>query len=258
MLPPRTTGCDRVGGQERGRQRRGRRLALGAGDADGRAPTHRRRNRSGSETRAGAVESPAARAATSAWSAARRRGSVVGKSGLIDGEVVTSAAPAHVAGRVDVRSQGRSSTEPALEARDRVAELGLGAAVVDRHPGPGVDQEPGQGDPAPREPEDGHRAAGAAAPARMPSIVSPSGSMVGRRQASPSSLQPIQRRQEERHAEQGRQDADDPEADRDLLLVPAGEFEVVVDRAHPEEALAAGHLEVADLEDDRQRSRPRR
>ena len=40
--------------------------------------THRRRNRSGSEMSAGTVGSPAARAATIAWSAARRRGSVVG------------------------------------------------------------------------------------------------------------------------------------------------------------------------------------
>ena len=37
-----------------------------------------RRNRSGSETTAGTVSSPAARASTSAASAARRRGSVVG------------------------------------------------------------------------------------------------------------------------------------------------------------------------------------
>ena len=40
--------------------------------------THRRRKRSGSDTRAGALASPPARAATSATSAARRRGSVVG------------------------------------------------------------------------------------------------------------------------------------------------------------------------------------
>ena len=39
---------------------------------------HKRRKRSASETRAGAVRSPDARAATSAASAARRRGSVVG------------------------------------------------------------------------------------------------------------------------------------------------------------------------------------
>ena len=40
--------------------------------------THSRRNRSGSEINAGTDGSPAARAATSAWSAARSRGSVVG------------------------------------------------------------------------------------------------------------------------------------------------------------------------------------
>ncbi len=56
-----------------------------------------RRNRSASETSAGAVRSPSARAATSACKAARRRGSVVGKSGVIEGDVATSAAPAQVA-----------------------------------------------------------------------------------------------------------------------------------------------------------------
>ena len=54
---------------------------------------HSRRNRSDSDTSAGAAASPAARAATSAWSCPRRRGSVVGKSGVIEGEVATSAAP---------------------------------------------------------------------------------------------------------------------------------------------------------------------
>ena len=48
---------------------------------------------------------------------------------------------------------------------------------------------------------------------------------------------------------------DDPEADRDLLLVPAAELEVVVDRAHPEQALAAREPEVDDLEDHRRPSR---
>ena len=61
---------------------------VGAGDS--------RRNRSASETSAGTVRSPAARASTSARSAARSRGSVVGKSGVIEGDVATSAAAAQV------------------------------------------------------------------------------------------------------------------------------------------------------------------
>ena len=44
---------------------------------------------------------------------------------------------------------------------------------------------------------------------------------------------------------------DDPEPERDLLLVPAGQLEVVVERRHPEDPLAAAELEVADLDDDR-------
>ena len=55
---------------------------------------HRRRNRSASDTSAGTVGSPAARASTSVRRAARSRGSVVGKSGVIDGEVATSSASA--------------------------------------------------------------------------------------------------------------------------------------------------------------------
>ncbi len=71
--------------------------------------THRRRKRSGSDTSAGASGSPAARAATRSVSAARRRGSVVGKSGLIDGDVVTSAAPAQlVAGSASGPSTSRT------------------------------------------------------------------------------------------------------------------------------------------------------
>ena len=39
--------------------------------------------------------------------------------------------------------------------------------------------------------------------------------------------------------EQAGQDSDDPEPERDLLLVPAAQLEVVVERRHPEDALAA-------------------
>src|SRR5258708_24803968 len=43
---------------------------------------------------------------------------------------------------------------------------------------------------------------------------------------------------------------DEPEADRDLLLGPADELEMVVDRRHAEDP-AAAELEAADLQDDR-------
>ncbi|OGO59030.1 MAG: hypothetical protein A2V85_01305 [Chloroflexi bacterium RBG_16_72_14] len=56
----------------------------------------RRRNRSDSPTRAGTSGSPAARASTRARSWLRRRGSVVGESGVIEGEVVTRAASRQV------------------------------------------------------------------------------------------------------------------------------------------------------------------
>ncbi len=51
-------------------------------------------------------------------------------------------------------------------------------------------------------------------------------------------------------AEHGKADGDDPEADHHLALGPALLFEMVVDRRHEEDA-PAGHLEEADLDDDR-------
>ena len=59
------------------------------------ADGHSRRNRSGSQMTAGAVGSPADRRRTRSRRAARSRGSVVGKSGLMDGELVTRSAPSH-------------------------------------------------------------------------------------------------------------------------------------------------------------------
>src|SRR5690606_10451645 len=47
--------------------------------------------------------------------------------------------------------------------------------------------------------------------------------------------------------------ADDPEPDDDRDLGPALELEVVLQRSHPEDALAPGELEVADLQDHRER-----
>ena len=46
---------------------------------------------------------------------------------------------------------------------------------------------------------------------------------------------------------------DDPEPDHDGDLLPAEQLEVVVQRRHPEQPFALGELEVADLQDHRQR-----
>ena len=49
------------------------------------------------------------------------------------------------------------------------------------------------------------------------------------------------------------QHADDPEAEGDLLLVPAAQLEVMVQRCHAQDAAAAGQLVVAHLHDVRAR-----
>ena len=73
------------------------------------------------------------------------------------------------------------------------------------------------------------------APARIASSVSAAGS-IGAVGGHRRSRQPVDRGEEERHAEQAGEDAHDPEPERDLLLVPAAQLEVVVERAHPEDA----------------------
>src|SRR5690606_38643879 len=52
--------------------------------------------------------------------------------------------------------------------------------------------------------------------------------------------------------DEGQDHGDDPEADHDLAFGPAELLEMMMDRRHQEDA-AAGHLEEADLDDDRQR-----
>src|SRR5664280_2458322 len=48
------------------------------------------------------------------------------------------------------------------------------------------------------------------------------------------------------------QPGNDPEPDDDRDLIPARQLEVVLERGHPEDAFA-GHLEVTDLNDHRER-----
>ena len=111
------------------------------------------------------------------------------------------------------------------------------AAVVDRHLRAGVGQEAGQGEPAAGQAQDGDRPAGAAPRStdagqrqavevdRGSSLIIASAWIEARKRVTPSIAG---------------QDADDPEAQGDLLLVPAAQLEVVVERGHPEDALAAG------------------
>src|SRR5947209_7975913 len=49
------------------------------------------------------------------------------------------------------------------------------------------------------------------------------------------------------------QHADDPETLRDLILVPADQLQMVVERAHAKETPATGQLEVPNLQHDRDR-----
>src|SRR3989442_8394441 len=93
MLPPSATGC--AGSAARTAAMSDEVVVLpfvpvtpivGAGQ--------RRRNRSASDTSTGVPLMSPARRATSAFKASLIRGSVVEKSGLIDGDVPTSAAPA--------------------------------------------------------------------------------------------------------------------------------------------------------------------
>ena len=64
--------------------------------------------------------------------------------------------------------------------------------------------------------------------------------------AAPPPSPQLQRRE----SDQGQDESDDPEADDDLRLGPPQLLEMMVDRRHPEHALA-GHLERGDLDDHR-------
>ena len=115
-------------------------------------------------------------------------------------------------GRVDGGS-GQQSDGPTLEAPDRFVELARRPAVVDRDDSPGIDEEPGEGDPAPGEAQDGH-----GRPARAPARWrrdrdrrdrAPLGSRAA--SGSSSSCQRVDRGHEQGHAEQAGEDRHDPE-----------------------------------------------
>ena len=77
---------------------------------------------------------------------------------MIDGLKATSAAPGPGCRGVDLRAAGEGH-RAARQGGDGVGQGPGRLAVVDRHPGPGVDQEAGQGDPGPGEAEHRRRQA---------------------------------------------------------------------------------------------------
>ena len=169
---------------------------------------------------------------------------------VIEGEV---ADQVRGAAQADAGStSGPSARVPAARRGPRSPRRGGPSrrAVVDRDTGSGIGQEARQSEAR-------------SGPGRGPSPAGRAGRLPGSRkvrrvevEGSPSSSSSLQlsiEREEEGHAEQRREDPDDPKADRDLLLVPAAELEVVMDRAHPEETLATRSLEVGDLDDHRRR-----
>ena len=240
----------RVGREERGGQRRGRRLALRAGHPDRRAPGTAAGTGPPRTRAPGPSRSPPARASTSAASAARRRGSVVGKSGVDRRRRRDERRrrPRSPPGRRPARAASVTGRPPSA-AIASPSSLGR-PAVVDRHARAGIGEEARQRDAAAGQPEDGDRPVaerpGADAVERQRVEIDRRRVVVMRRHRSRSS----EARKSVTPSSAG-EDPDDPEADRDLLLVPAAQLEVVVERAHPEEPLAAGQLEVADLEDHR-------
>ena len=140
-----------IRGEDRGDQRRRRRLALRAGDAD-------RRRRAEAEEQVGLRDEGGPRRVRDErlQSAARSRGSVVGKSGLIDGDVATSAAPAHA----EAGSTSGPASDPdraTVERCHRVAQLVDRPAVVDRDVGALVGEEAGEGDAGSGEAQDRDR-----------------------------------------------------------------------------------------------------
>ena len=117
---------------------------------------HSRRNRSGSETSAGALGSPAGSRVDEGPQ--RRPEAGLGRRVVR----VDRRRRGHEVGRrpgrrrLDVRTQCEAHRAP-LERRDRRSELARRSPVVDRDPGAGIGEEPRERDPAPGEPQHGHR-----------------------------------------------------------------------------------------------------
>ena len=144
----------RIGRQQRGSQRRGRRLALGPGHPDGRGRAEPQEEvglrDEGRDRRvaagAGIDQRPERRAQ------ARLGGRVVGRDRGRGGDQV-GLRPGRR--RIDRRPEGERHGPP-TEGRDRIAQLVRRTAVVDRHSRAGIGQEAGQCQPAASQAEDRH------------------------------------------------------------------------------------------------------
>src|SRR5690349_3350469 len=88
--------------------------------------------------------------------------------------------------------------------------------------------------------------------AAMPLRAAPSTTTFRPRTLKPSSPMPSPQLQRG-ETEKREQDADDHEPRDHLRLAPANQLEVMMQRRHLEDALAAGGLEVGDLHDHRER-----
>ena len=156
---------------------------------------------------------------------------------MIDGDVATSSAVAQVdAGSTSGPSASVTGRPPSASIAG--GELVGRTPVVDRHAGAGVGQEASQGEAAAGQPEHRHRPAG-----QRPGTDRVDGQRIEVDRLPRRHRRHCNRSSEARNRvtpSSAARIADDPEPDRDLLLVPAAELEVVVDRAEPEQALAAG------------------
>ncbi len=117
------------------------------------AAGHRRRNRSTSETIAGAAMSSASRRASRSASTRRSRGSVVGYAGLIDGEVVTRAAPMIASAGSTSGPSNRRTGRPSTAS---IAPPSSAPAVVDGDRRTGAGEEPRQCNARAGEAENAH------------------------------------------------------------------------------------------------------
>ncbi len=157
MFPPRTDRVVGIRGEDRGDQRRRRRLALRP-----RHPDRRRRAEAQEQVRLrdqgrrGRVAAPVSgdeRLERSPQPRFGRRVVGVDRGRRRD---KGGAGPRRLGGHVRA---GENPGRPPLERRDGVGKLGDRSAVVDRDVGAGVGEEAGQRDPAPGQPEDRHRPA---------------------------------------------------------------------------------------------------
>ena len=129
-------------------------------------------------------------------------------------------------GLVDAERQAHRTR---TERGDRIGQLGRRAPVVGGHHGAGIGQEAAGGDAGAGEAQDDGATAA--------QVVDGADRRAQRRSSSVHRSR-SHAAEEDAEAEQPGQRRHDPEAERDLLLRPADELEVVVERRHAEDAPA--------------------